>query len=66
MIRPVDSTNQRSLAVAAIRANKTMIGNMVREFRDSLARRNLKLPELEIPGLGFFPEHRESPGRWRS
>ena len=33
--------------MAAIRANRTMIGNMVREFRDELARRKLKLPELE-------------------
>jgi hypothetical protein len=31
----------------AIRANKTMIGNMVRQLKDDLAAKNLKLPELE-------------------
>ena len=33
--------------MAAIRANKTMVGNMVRHFRDELSDRKLKLPELE-------------------
>ena len=33
--------------MAAIRANRTMIGNMVAEFRDQLAARKLKLPQLE-------------------
>ena len=45
--RMVDISSTIDTKMAAIRANKTMIGNMVREFRDTLARRKLKLPELE-------------------
>jgi LmbE family N-acetylglucosaminyl deacetylase len=45
--RVVDISSTIDTKMAAIRANQTMIGNMVREFRDSLARRKLKLPELE-------------------
>jgi LmbE family N-acetylglucosaminyl deacetylase len=45
--RVVDISSTIDKKLAAIRANKTMIGNMVHELRDSLARRKLKLPELE-------------------
>jgi len=45
--RVVDISSTMDQKMAAIRANKTMIGNMVREFRDQLAKRKLKLPELE-------------------
>lgn len=45
--RVVDISSTIDTKVAAIRANKTMIGNMVREFRETLARRKLKLPELD-------------------
>ncbi|HEV3138502.1 MAG TPA: PIG-L family deacetylase [Pirellulales bacterium] len=45
--RVVDISSTIDKKLAAIRANQTMIGNMVREFRDSLAQRKLKLPELE-------------------
>ncbi len=45
--RVVDVSTTMDQKMAAIRANKTMIGNMTREFRDALAKRNLKLPELE-------------------
>ncbi len=43
----VDISSTIDKKMAAIRANRTMIGNMVREFRDALAKRKLKLPELE-------------------
>jgi LmbE family N-acetylglucosaminyl deacetylase len=45
--RVVDISSTIDKKMAAIRANRTMIGNMVREFRDALAKRKLKLPELE-------------------
>jgi LmbE family N-acetylglucosaminyl deacetylase len=45
--RVVDISSTIDTKMAAIRANRTMIGNMVRELRDDLARRKLKLPELE-------------------
>ncbi|MEX2114243.1 MAG: PIG-L family deacetylase [Pirellulales bacterium] len=45
--RVVDISTTMDQKMAAIRANKTMIGNMAREYRDALAKRNLKLPELE-------------------
>ncbi len=45
--RVVDISTTIDQKMAAIRANKTMIGNMVREYRDELAKRKLKLPELE-------------------
>ncbi|MBI3836371.1 MAG: PIG-L family deacetylase [Planctomycetia bacterium] len=45
--RVVDISSTIDKKMAAIRANKTMIGNMVQEFRDGLAQRKLKLPELE-------------------
>jgi len=45
--RVVDVASTIDKKMAAIRANRTMIGNMVAEFRAALARRNLKLPELE-------------------
>lgn len=45
--RVVDISSTIDKKMAAIRANKTMIGNMVHELRDELARRKLKLPELE-------------------
>lgn len=45
--RIVDIGPQIDKKMAAIRANRTMIGNMVREFRDQLRQRKLKLPELE-------------------
>jgi hypothetical protein len=45
--RVVDIASTIDQKMAAIRANKTMLGHMVGEFRDSLAARKLKLPELE-------------------
>ncbi len=45
--RVVDITSTIDVKMAAIRANKTMLGHMVGEFRDQLAERKLKLPELE-------------------
>ena len=45
--RVVDISPTIDKKMAAIRANQTMVGNMVREFRDELAKRKLKLPELE-------------------
>lgn len=45
--RVVDITTTIDQKMSAIRANKTMIGHMVGEFRQSLAQRKLKLPELE-------------------
>lgn len=45
--RVVDISSTMDQKMAAIRANKTMIGHMVREFKDELAKRKLKLPELE-------------------
>lgn len=45
--RVVDISGTIDKKLKAICANKTMLGNMVHEFRDALAKRNLKLPELE-------------------
>ncbi|MEX0676373.1 MAG: PIG-L family deacetylase [Pirellulales bacterium] len=45
--RVVDISTTIDKKMAAIRANGTMIGHMVGEFRDALAARKLKLPELE-------------------
>ena len=45
--RVVDISSTIDKKMTAIRANKTMLGNMVREARDQLAARNLELPELE-------------------
>ncbi len=45
--RVVDITARMDQKLDAICANRTMLGNMVREFRDELAARKLKLPELE-------------------
>ncbi len=45
--RVVDISSTIDQKMAAIRANKTMLGHMVGEFRDALAARKLKLPELE-------------------
>lgn len=45
--RVVDISGTIEQKLAAIRANKTMVGNMVRELRDRLAARKLNLPELE-------------------
>ena len=45
--RVVDIASTIDRKMAAIRANKTMVGNMVRQARDELAARKLKLPELE-------------------
>jgi len=45
--RVVDISATIDKKLAAIRANKTMISHMVGEFRDALAERKLKLPELE-------------------
>jgi LmbE family N-acetylglucosaminyl deacetylase len=45
--RVVDISGTIEKKLAAIRANRTMLGNMVGEFRDELAQRKLKLPELE-------------------
>ncbi|MGD9720655.1 MAG: PIG-L deacetylase family protein [Pirellulales bacterium] len=45
--RVVDISTTIDQKMTAIRANKTMIGHMLREFRDELAARKLKLPELE-------------------
>jgi len=45
--RAVDISSTIDKKMAAICANRTMLGNMTREFRDRLAARKLKLPELE-------------------
>jgi LmbE family N-acetylglucosaminyl deacetylase len=45
--RVVDIGGSIDKKMAAIRANRTMIGNMLRHFRDELAAKNLKLPELD-------------------
>ena len=45
--RVVDVSSTIDKKLNAICANRTMIGNMLREFRDTLAARKLKLPELE-------------------
>lgn len=45
--RVVDITTTIDTKMAAIRANRTMLGNMVREAQSALAQRKLKLPELE-------------------
>lgn len=45
--RIVDTTATMDKKMEAIRANKTMLGHMVGEWRDELKQRNLKLPELE-------------------
>ncbi len=45
--RVVDISSTMEQKLAAIRANRTMLGHMVGEFRDELKTRKLKLPELE-------------------
>jgi LmbE family N-acetylglucosaminyl deacetylase len=45
--RVVDISSTIDKKMAAIRANRTMVGNMMRHFRDELAAKKLKLPELE-------------------
>jgi LmbE family N-acetylglucosaminyl deacetylase len=45
--RAVDISTTIDRKMAAIRANRTMVGNMVRQLRDDLAARKQKLPELE-------------------
>jgi LmbE family N-acetylglucosaminyl deacetylase len=45
--RVVDISGTMEKKLAAIRANRTMLGHMVGEFRDELAQRKLKLPALE-------------------
>ena len=45
--RVVDISSTIDRKMEAIRANKTMVGNMVREVKDRLAARKLKLPVLE-------------------
>jgi LmbE family N-acetylglucosaminyl deacetylase len=45
--RIVDITAQMDQKMDAICANRTMLGHMVGEFREELAARKLKLPELE-------------------
>src|SRR6185369_7152481 len=48
--RAVDISGTIDKKMAAIRANRTMIGHMLRHFRDELAAKKLKLPELEGDG----------------
>jgi LmbE family N-acetylglucosaminyl deacetylase len=45
--RVVDISTTIDRKMAAICANQTMIGHMLGEFRDALAEKKLKLPELE-------------------
>ena len=45
--RVVDISTTIDQKIAAICANRTMVGNMVRELQSELAERNLKLPQLE-------------------
>ena len=45
--RVVDISGTMEQKLEAIRENRTMLAHMVGEFRDELAARNLKLPELE-------------------
>lgn len=45
--RAVDISGTIDRKMEAIRANRTMVGNMLREFRGELAAQGLKLPELE-------------------
>lgn len=45
--RVVDITGQIDQKMDAICANRTMLGHMLAEFREELAARKLKLPELE-------------------
>lgn len=45
--RVVDISSTVEKKMAAIRANKTMLGHMIGRLRDRLAQRELKLPELE-------------------
>ncbi len=45
--RVVDISSTIEQKLAAIRANRTMLGHMVGDFRDELKARKLKLPELE-------------------
>ena len=45
--RVVDVSSTIDRKMQAIRTNRTMLANMVRELRDELAGRKLKLPELE-------------------
>ena len=66
--RVVDISATIDKKMAAIRANRTMIGNMVREFRDELAKRKLKLPELEgdpRPAIRAFADLRFRAGSAR-
>lgn len=46
--RVVDISATIDRKMEAIRANNTMIGNMVRELKDRLAARKLKLPAFEV------------------
>ena len=45
--RVVDISTTIDKKLAAICANRTMVGNMLGELRDELARRKLKLPQLD-------------------
>jgi LmbE family N-acetylglucosaminyl deacetylase len=45
--RVVDISGTIDQKMSAIRANKTMIGNMVRQLKDELVKRKKKLPQLE-------------------
>lgn len=45
--RVVDITSTIDRKMMAIRANRTMLGNMLRELREELSDRGLKLPEIE-------------------
>ncbi|HEX3726801.1 MAG TPA: PIG-L family deacetylase [Pirellulales bacterium] len=45
--RVVDISTTADQKLAAICANRTMVGNMVRELQSELAERGLKLPQLE-------------------
>jgi LmbE family N-acetylglucosaminyl deacetylase len=45
--RVVDISSTMERKMAAILANRTMINHMMRDFRDRLTKRDLKLPELE-------------------
>jgi LmbE family N-acetylglucosaminyl deacetylase len=44
--RVVDISGTIDKKMAAIRANRTMVGHMMREFRDALAEQKLQLPDL--------------------
>jgi LmbE family N-acetylglucosaminyl deacetylase len=47
--RVVDISTTIGQKLDAICANRTMVGNMVRELQADLARRGIKLPALEVP-----------------